>query len=77
MWQNVDLALIGLERSDCDRGIDPAFEAHSQPLYYWASAVWHSWLPTDMLQDSLLRDLFGTGSWLPIYVLPGVSTLPR
>ena len=25
--------------------VDPAFEAHCQPIVFWAMAVWHDWLP--------------------------------
>ena len=24
--------------------VDPAFEAHSQPIVFWATAVWHEWM---------------------------------
>ena len=25
--------------------VDPAYEAHCQPIVSWAMAVWHEWLP--------------------------------
>ena len=29
--------------------VDPAFEAHCQPIVFWAMAVWHEWLPRTAL----------------------------
>ena len=29
--------------------VDPAFEAHCQPIVFWAMAVWHEWLPRHTL----------------------------
>ena len=25
--------------------VDPAYEAHCQPIVFWAMAVWHEWMP--------------------------------
>ena len=45
---DLDLTLALADGSGRGR-VDPAFEAHSQPIVFWAMAVWHDWLPRAML----------------------------
>ena len=40
----LDLTLVLADGSRHGR-VDPAFEAHCQPIVFWAMAVWHEWLP--------------------------------
>ena len=45
---DLDLTLALADGSKHGR-VDPAFEAHCQPIVFWAMAVWHEWLPRAML----------------------------
>ena len=46
--QNLDLALMLADGSPTGR-VDPAFEAHTQPIGHWAQAEWNKWLPATAL----------------------------
>ena len=35
--------------------LDPAFDAHALPLYMWAMAHWHQWLPLQCLHESIVN----------------------
>lgn len=50
--QNVDLALIMADGSDRGRA-DPAFDAHTQPICFWAMAIWNDWMPVAELQTMI------------------------
>ena len=41
---DLDITLAVADGSRRGR-VDPAFEAHCQPIVFWAMAVWHDWLP--------------------------------
>ena len=63
--KNPDRTLYALDGSDGT--LDPAFEAHSGPLKYWALAWWEQWFNTEQLttaftQASLKLDT-GRQSW--------------
>ena len=45
---DLDLTLALADGSRHGR-VDPAFEAHCQPIVFWAMAVWHEWLPKTAL----------------------------
>ena len=45
---DLDLILALADGSRHGR-VDLAFEAHCQPIVFWAMAVWHEWLPRAML----------------------------
>ena len=50
--KNPDLTLIAV---DGDRGtVDPAFEAHWQPLRHWATAWWEGWFSAKILSLAFL-----------------------
>ena len=40
---DLDVTLAPADGSKRGR-VDPAFEAHSQPIVFWATAVWHEWM---------------------------------
>lgn len=46
--QHLDMALMLADGSAKGR-VDPAFEAHAQPIGHWAQAVWNQWLPRSAL----------------------------
>ena len=50
--KSVDLALV-LADSRASQATDPAFDAHTLPLVYWAHAVWSSLRPASALADAL------------------------
>ena len=33
--------------------VDPAYEAHCQPIVFWAMAVWHEWMPRAALSKMI------------------------
>ena len=50
--QDLDMALMLADGSRKGRA-DPAFEAHLLPIVSWAKAVWHTWLPHNILQHTV------------------------
>ena len=43
----VDIALVGVKR------LDPAYEAHRQPVFAWAAAVWEKSVSIGLLQTAI------------------------
>ena len=52
--QCTDMALVLADSGPKGRA-DPAFDARALPIGQWAQAIWHSWLPTSVLNRTIGR----------------------
>ena len=50
---DLELALILADGGAKGGGADPAIEALSKPLFFWAQAVWHRWFPVKAMKTAL------------------------
>ena len=68
--QNIDLALMLADGSAAGR-VDPAYEAHAQPIGHWAQAVWNGWLPMkhllQLVADAKVRLDKARQPWMVVY----------
>ena len=66
---DLDITLAIADGSKRGR-VDPAFEAHCQPIMFWAMAVWHEWLPRATLSKLITvaraRLAFAKNTWAAV-----------